>query len=200
MPKNWAVLGILQRVQPVPRARDCLPALPSVAKAGGGRIQAEAEGAPNPHDRKLADHSDVSRYVHHNGYIYATAHAHKVKSRIRVQDNDGVYSGVVIGDGFEIAPGDASDIEVTNAYPWQCLELFFSDDQRANTALGLKTKQPLGHPSMCCQMNMRPGVKMLSPKEFDQKVIHFWLEEVYLSNNFNHRDILIRKRASPDPE
>jgi hypothetical protein len=63
MPKNWAVLGILQRVQPVPRARDCLPALPSVAKAGGGRIQAEAEGAPNPHDRKLADHSDVSRYV-----------------------------------------------------------------------------------------------------------------------------------------
>jgi hypothetical protein len=98
---------------------------------------------------------------HHNGYIYATAHAYKVKSRIRVQDNDGVYSGVVIGDGFEIAPGDASDIEVTNAYPWQCLELFFSDDQRANTALGLKTKQPLGHPScptVFNQMNMRPGM------------------------------------------
>jgi hypothetical protein len=63
MPKNWAVLGILQSIQPVPRARDCPPALPSVAKAGGGCIQAEAEGASNPRDRKLVDHRDVSRHV-----------------------------------------------------------------------------------------------------------------------------------------
>jgi hypothetical protein len=79
---------------------------------------------------------------HHNGYIYATSHANIVKSIIRVH-----ASGyVVVGDGFEVAPGDASDIEVTNAYPWGCLKLFFSDNHMALTALYLKTGTYPGDP------------------------------------------------------
>jgi len=102
---------------------------------------------------------------HHNGFIYMTAHAHVAKGRVRVQDYDGPESAVVIGDGYEIAPGDASDIEVTNAYPWACLELFFSDGQRANTAMGLKNKIPersLSH-QMDIPRGMAPSFFKLKP-------------------------------------
>ena len=79
---------------------------------------------------------------HHHGYIYATSHAHIVKSIIRVK-----ASGyVVVGDGFEVAPGDASDIEVTNTYPWGCLKLYFSDNHMALTALYLKRGTFRGDP------------------------------------------------------
>ena len=62
IPKNWAVLGILQSVQPVPRVRDYSPAPPSAAKAGDGRIQEAASGAP-PHDVKLGAYSDARKHV-----------------------------------------------------------------------------------------------------------------------------------------
>ena len=67
----------------------------------------------------------------HNGYIYASALAHEV---------DGLYdqghiSFVEIDAGFEVAPGDASDIEVANAHPWGSELLVFSDGTRAFTAL-----------------------------------------------------------------
>ena len=72
---------------------------------------------------------------HHNGYIYVTSHARIVKSNIRDQGNP---SAVVISGGFEVAPGDASDIEVTNANPWGGLELYFGDGHYASTAIKLK--------------------------------------------------------------
>ena len=42
---------------------------------------------------------------------------------------------VDIDAGFEVAPGDASDIEVTNAHAWGCFNLVFSDGKVACTAL-----------------------------------------------------------------
>ena len=68
----------------------------------------------------------------HNGYIYAVAHAHDVDCR------DDIYDGntfVDIDAGFEVAPGDASDIEVANAHPWGSSWLVFSDGGAAGTAL-----------------------------------------------------------------
>jgi hypothetical protein len=40
----------------------------------------------------------------------------------------GIYAG------FEVAPGDASDVEVTNAHAWGSSALIFSDGTRAYTA------------------------------------------------------------------
>ncbi len=41
---------------------------------------------------------------------------------------------VDIDAGLEVAPGDASDIEVANAHPWGSLTLVFSDGAFAGTA------------------------------------------------------------------
>jgi hypothetical protein len=67
----------------------------------------------------------------HNGYIYASALAHEV---------DGLYdqghiSFVEIDAGFEVAPGDASDIEVANAHTWSSSFLVFSDGAAAATRM-----------------------------------------------------------------
>ncbi len=70
----------------------------------------------------------------HNGYIYAVAHAHDVDCR------DVIYDGrtfVDIDAGLEVAPGDASDIEVANAHPWGSNYLVFSDGARAGNALNI---------------------------------------------------------------
>ena len=68
----------------------------------------------------------------HNGYIYAVAHTHDVDCRDVILDGKTV---VDIDAGFEVAPGDASDIEVANAHPWGSELLVFSDGTRAFTAL-----------------------------------------------------------------
>jgi hypothetical protein len=44
---------------------------------------------------------------------------------------------VDIDAGFEVAPGDASDIEVANSHPWGSSRLSFSDGAQAATALYL---------------------------------------------------------------
>jgi hypothetical protein len=70
----------------------------------------------------------------HNGYIYAVAHAHDVDCRREIRD------GCILVDidaGFEVAPGDASDIEVANAHPWGSNDLVFSDGAIAATAIGI---------------------------------------------------------------
>ena len=65
----------------------------------------------------------------HNGYIYASAHAHGVNEE-RIDDGD---TPVDIDAGFEVAPGDASDIQVVNAHPWGCKALLFCDGKAACT-------------------------------------------------------------------
>ena len=70
----------------------------------------------------------------HNDYIYATAHIHDVHGCDLIEHD---RTPVVVDPGFEIAPGDASDVEVTNAHAWGSLYLVFSDGQAAATALGI---------------------------------------------------------------
>ncbi len=69
---------------------------------------------------------------HHNGCIYAVAHVRSFDCVDEVQDGQTI---VDIDAGFEVAPGDASDIEVANAHPWGSLWLVFSDGAAAATAL-----------------------------------------------------------------
>jgi hypothetical protein len=48
---------------------------------------------------------------------------------------------VDIDAGFEVAPGDASDIEVANAHAWGSWRLVFSDGAWASTARSLQPQQ-----------------------------------------------------------
>ena len=51
----------------------------------------------------------------HKDFIYATAHIHDVHGWDLIEHD---RTPVVVDRGFEIAPGDASDVEVTNAHAW----------------------------------------------------------------------------------
>ena len=64
--------------------------------------------------------------------MYASAHVHDVDGQTVIEDGD---TPVDIDAGFEVAPGDASDIEVTNAHAWGSYGLIFSDGARAWSAL-----------------------------------------------------------------
>ena len=72
--------------------------------------------------------------MRHNGYTYTTAHFHNVDCREKVQDGRTL---VDIGAGFEVAPGDANDVEVANAHPWGSDALVFSEGWYAATALAI---------------------------------------------------------------
>jgi hypothetical protein len=50
--------------------------------------------------------------------------------------NDGRVP-VDVMPGFEIAPGEACDVEVANAHAWQSYCLIFNDGQGAATALNI---------------------------------------------------------------
>ena len=67
----------------------------------------------------------------HKGFIYASAHVRDVDGRTFI--NDGIIP-VDIDAGFEVAPGDASDVEVTNVHVWGSVALLFSDGAVAWTA------------------------------------------------------------------
>jgi hypothetical protein len=74
----------------------------------------------------------VPRPQFHNGYMYACAHV------VDVIGNNQHNLGRTLVDihaGFEVAPGDASDVHVVNAHDWQCWSLTFSDGSFASTAL-----------------------------------------------------------------
>jgi hypothetical protein len=68
----------------------------------------------------------------HNGFVYAVAHARDVDCCEQLEDGQ---TFVDIDAGFEVAPGDASDIEVANAHAWSSGWLVFSDGAVAGTAL-----------------------------------------------------------------
>ena len=68
----------------------------------------------------------------HKGFIYASAHVHDVDGQTVILDGD---TPVDIDAGFEVAPGDASDIEVANAHAWGSGNLIFSDGAFAVSAL-----------------------------------------------------------------
>jgi hypothetical protein len=59
------------------------------------------------------------------------------------------HTPVGIDAGFEVAPGDASDVEVVGAHAWGSYALVFGDGSWAHTALSLYTtyyvQPPLSH-------------------------------------------------------
>ncbi len=92
----------------------------------------------------------------HKGFIYATAHVRDVDSRFEIRDPgeaakycklDGDVP-VGIDAGFEVAPGDPSDVEVANAHTWQCYCLVFSDGTKVYTALSI-ARVPLNMGTAC---------------------------------------------------
>ena len=86
--------------------------------------------APTSALKRLAP--DPPLLQRHKGFIYASAHVHDVDGQTIIQDGD---TPVDIDAGFEVAPGDASDIEVANAHAWGSRCLTFSDGARAWSAL-----------------------------------------------------------------
>ncbi len=72
-------------------------------------------------------------FVNNNkGFIYASAHVHDVDGQTYIYDG---CTPVGIDAGFEVAPGDASDVEVANAHAWGSSSLIFSDGTAAGSAL-----------------------------------------------------------------
>jgi hypothetical protein len=67
----------------------------------------------------------------YKGYIYATLRAHDVEGSEVWHEKS---KPIGIEAGFEVAPGDASDIEVANAHRWGCKRLVFSDGLMARSA------------------------------------------------------------------
>ncbi len=56
---------------------------------------------------------------------------------------------VDIDAGFEVAPGDASDIQVANAHPWGSYFLVLSNGAVVSTALNLENNPDLKG-MLCC--------------------------------------------------
>jgi hypothetical protein len=65
--------------------------------------------------------------------MYASAHVHDVDGQTKIVVHG--KTPVDIDAGFEIAPSDAGDIEVANAYAWGSNLLIFSDGTLACSAL-----------------------------------------------------------------
>ena len=68
----------------------------------------------------------------YKGFIYTSAHVHDVDGQTHILDG---LKPVGIDAGFEVAPGDASDVEVANAHTWESLLLVFSDGRVAWSGL-----------------------------------------------------------------
>jgi hypothetical protein len=73
----------------------------------------------------------------HKGYIYASAHVHCVDRQLLYWDG---RFPVGIDAGFEVAPGDASDVEVANAHDWGSYCLVFSDGAYAHSHLDIANR------------------------------------------------------------
>ena len=78
-------------------------------------------------------------FQRHKGFIYATAHKHDVDGQTVIKDGK---TPVVIDAGFEVAPGDASDVEVANAHAWGSGHLIFSNGAFAHSARSI-AQQPM---------------------------------------------------------
>ncbi len=61
-----------------------------------------------------------------------TLHVHKVDDRTLVQDGQ---KPVPVPDGWNIAPGDADDVRVCGAHPWQSNWLVLADAYICGTAM-----------------------------------------------------------------
>jgi hypothetical protein len=65
-------------------------------------------------------------------YMYMSLHSHQVDDRTLVDDG---MKPVHVPSGWEIAPGDAHDIRICGAHPWQSYGLIFSNGDAYGTAM-----------------------------------------------------------------
>jgi hypothetical protein len=105
---------------------------------------------------------------------------------------------VDIDAGFEVAPGDASDIEVANAHPWGSRFLMFSDGACAATASHFSwtsPKDPSFKGMSCYFLNWIPATKShmkTGRKLTDYNTLH--RDGATVATGFND-DVLLRWRA-----
>jgi len=85
----------------------------------------------------------------YKGFIYATAHLHDVDGQTVIKDG---HTPVGIDAGFEVAPGDTSDVEVANAHAWGRWALIFSNGAEAYSGLSIAQDPSLkGAASYVCK-------------------------------------------------
>jgi hypothetical protein len=107
--------------------------------------------------------------------------------------------------GFKVAPGDQDDIEVTNAHPWECDYLVFSDVQAAGTTLGIswddwcKGKQCFAFKSMnpvviAILISGCKGWNRYTQDKIMWDYQHNAMTKV--GSSFTHFQVLLRKRAN----
>ncbi len=128
----------------------------------------------------------------HNAYIYAVAHAHDVDCRDVIKDGSAF---VDIDVGFEVAPGDASDIAVANAHAWGSTFLVFSDGAGAATALRIAVYT--SYKGMSCYfLNLIPATKfhMKTGKKltYNNDLLR---DGASIAAKYDNNDVLLRRRA-----
>jgi hypothetical protein len=128
----------------------------------------------------------------YNGYIYAVAHVHDVDCLDIIQDGK---TSVDIDAGFEVAPGDACDIDVASAHPWGTYELVFSDGAVAPTALSM-AKHGYKQGASCSFLIWISATK--SQMQTGWKGGRNGLQRDgarVAASKHDHNDVLLRKRA-----
>jgi hypothetical protein len=126
----------------------------------------------------------------YKGFIYTSAHVHDVDGQTVIRDGD---TPVDIDAGFEVAPGDASDIEVANAHAWGSGALIFSDGAWAyslNTGHGSKgIASSFAIEIVFYNLMMISGIKLLSGN------LKVDSQGRMSSAIYSKYDVLLRKRA-----
>jgi hypothetical protein len=131
----------------------------------------------------------------HNAYIYAVAHAHDVDCRDVIQDG---RTFVDIDAGFEVAPGDASDIEVANAHAWGSWLLLFSGGAGAFTAQRIACdvpEYPSSKGTSCHVLNWIPAAQSHVKTGRKCKPNHFLRDGARVAAEYDNHDVLLRRRA-----
>ena len=128
------------------------------------------------------------------GFVYASAHVHDVDGQTDIQDGG---TPVGIDAGFEVAPGDAGDVEVANAHAWGSVFLLFSDGARASSALdiawepshiGIIYSELFSQPVKSCSLMMISGARWDS----DDLAVD---SSRRVSATYDDHDVLLRTRA-----
>jgi hypothetical protein len=118
-------------------------------------------------------------------------HYHKVDDRTLVKDGD---KPVHVPSGWEIAPGDAHDIRVCTAHPWQSCYLIFSNGDVYGTPM---------HPvssSIGTTRSSSKKTKFSSRLEIGKKVgsgglIQGKREKRGARGKYDDADVLLRRRS-----
>ncbi len=106
-----------------------------------------------------------------------------------------IYDGrtpVDIDDGFEVAPGDASDVEVANAHTWGSAYLVFADGRHAATSLVITQVPDAMGIAQSCSSQLSTDTEKTGKKI---KASNLRRDGARVSTRYNYEDVLLRKRA-----